>query len=83
MAAMADCDDELADVTKQLEHAQEKQKKLLQKRMAMQDVPDTWSTATETLVELLPDDEQYWTVSDKLRSTMDDACISKLWRVQK
>ena len=34
------------------------------------------------LVELEPDDVQYWDVSDQLQAAMGDAWISRLWRVQ-
>ena len=68
---------------KALEAAQKKQTELLQKRQTMQTVPPTWSSATqETLVEVQPNEEEYWQVADKLHKTMDDAWITKLWRVQ-
>ena len=34
------------------------------------------------MVELEPDDVQYWDVSDQLQASMGDAWISRVWRVQ-
>jgi ABC-type branched-subunit amino acid transport system substrate-binding protein len=45
--------------------------------------PDTWTIANDKiLVELAPEDEEYWTVASNLRETMPNSYISKLWRVQ-
>jgi hypothetical protein len=45
--------------------------------------PDTWTIANDKiLVELAPEDEEYWTVASNFRETMPNAYISKLWRVQ-
>jgi hypothetical protein len=47
--------------------------------------PDTWSNSDEILVEVTPDGpdiDQYWDVIERLRDTMTDAHISKLWRIQ-
>jgi len=75
-------DDELADVTDQVEAAKKKQASLIAARAKLQDTPETWSTTDKTLVSLPPEDGQYWDVAEKLRETMDDAHISELWRVQ-
>ena len=48
----------------------------------MQEKPDTWSDCDDILVEVPPDEDQYWQVAERLQETMDDAHISKLWRIQ-
>jgi hypothetical protein len=45
--------------------------------------PRTWTdSGDQILVQVAPEDEEYWTVHDKFRETMCDAHISKIWRVQ-
>jgi hypothetical protein len=87
--AFKEVDDELGDITQVLEKAKKRQQELLQRRMGINDVnlPDTWSDEPpdgggSVLVELEPDDVQYWDVSDQLQAAMGDAWISRLWRVQ-
>ena len=82
LKAMNNIDDELVGLDKTVEDAKAKQQLLIMKRFALQGTPTTWSDAKETLVEVPPDNEQYWQVCDKLKATMDNAWISKLWRVQ-
>jgi ABC-type branched-subunit amino acid transport system substrate-binding protein len=80
--AMNNIDDELAGLNQQVENAKKRQASLILKREELQDYPDTWSEAKETLVELTPQDEQYWFVQNKLHESMADGWISKVWRVQ-
>ena len=80
--AMNHIDDELAGLNQQVEDAKNRQASLILKREELQDFPDTWSDAKETLVEVTPMDEQYWFVQNKLHESMDDGWISKVWRVQ-
>ncbi|KAI2510261.1 hypothetical protein MHU86_4139 [Fragilaria crotonensis] len=75
-------DEQLARINEQVEDAKKRQNFLLLKREELQETPDTWSTSTDILIEVLPEDEQYWSVAKKLRQSMDDAWISKVWRVQ-
>ena len=59
MTEMEANDNELEDVTKQLEAAQRKQKELLAKRAQMQEVPATWDQRRpEVLVEVRPNVSQ-------------------------
>jgi len=45
--------------------------------------PETWDpSANEVLVDVSPYDDEYWMVNEKLKQSMNDAHISKLWRVQ-
>ena len=79
MLSIKNVDNELEDVTKQLEAAQKKQKELLAKRMGHQGAPKTWSSSSsETLVALQPTDTQYWDVAEQLRATMPDAWPTKV-----
>jgi hypothetical protein len=48
----------------------------------MTEKPDTWSDCDEILVEVPPDEDQYWQVAIRLQETMTDAHVSKLWRIQ-
>ena len=68
---MESLDDELENVNKALEAAKKKQQKLMRRRANIQEPPPTWSkTATDqgkVLIELEPNDKQYWAVSDQLR----------------
>lgn len=83
MEAMKNIDNELLDINEVVEEAKRKQASLIMKRAALQETPATWSNDTlDTLVPVPPEDEQYWAVLEKLRETMPDGHISKLWRVQ-
>jgi len=73
---------ELADIDKAVAKAKARQDALILQRGAEEKKPSNWTKSTETLVTVAPDDEQYWMVADRLRKTMPDAHISKLWRVQ-
>ena len=80
--AMKEIDNDLLNIDEMVEAAKKRQAELIERRAALQDVPDTWSNDIRTLVEVPPDDEQYWSVLERMRSTMPDVYISKLWRVQ-
>ena len=82
MDAMKNIDDELVDLDAQVEQAKRKKEALILQRSRLQEKPETWSDSDKILVEVAPEDGQYWAVSDRLRATMSDAHISKLWRVQ-
>lgn len=75
-------DGELLDIDKQVGDAKRRQESLILRRAQLQGLPDTWSDTDEILVSVNPDDEQYWTVLQRMRETMNDVHISKLWRVQ-
>jgi ABC-type branched-subunit amino acid transport system substrate-binding protein len=80
--AMNNIDDELAGLNLQAENTKKRQAALISQREELQDYPETWSEANETLVEVTPQDEQYWFVQNKLHESMHDGWISKVWRVQ-
>ena len=80
--AIDNIDEQLANINVQVEDAKKRQHDLLLKREELQEFPKTWSTSNDILIEVLPEDDQYWTVNAKLRQSMNDAWISKLWRVQ-
>lgn len=82
MQAMQEIDDEILDINGKVEAAKRRQATLMQKRAALIEKPDTWSASDEILVEVLPNDPQYWEVCNRLRGDMSDAHISKLWRIQ-
>jgi hypothetical protein len=82
MKAMQEIDDEIFDIDDKVEAAKRRQASLMQKRAALIEKPDTWSASKEILVEVLPNDPQYWAVCKRLRGDMSDAHISKLWRIQ-
>ena len=83
MSELANNDNKLIDVHKQLEDAKRKQKELLEKQLELRDLPPTWDeTRPEILVEVTPTDQEYWVVSDKLRETLPDGWISRVWRIQ-
>ena len=79
---MKSIDDQLMNLDLQVQDAKEKQEALIRKRAQLQDWPTTWSDSLDTLVDVLPTEDQYWDVHDRLKETMDDAYISRLWRVQ-
>jgi len=82
MEAMKRIDGELLDIDQQVEDAKRRQASLILQRAELQGLPDTWSDTLSTTVEVSPEDEQYWAVLDRMRESMDDAFISKLWRIQ-
>mmetsp|Transcript_18850 Transcript_18850/g.27339 ORF Transcript_18850/g.27339 Transcript_18850/m.27339 type:complete len:908 (+) Transcript_18850:1-2724(+) len=82
MEAMKTIDTELLDLDKQVEEAKRRQASLILQRANLQEMPSTWSSSGETLVEVTPDDDQYWSIHNKLKETMSNAWISKVWRVQ-
>ncbi len=82
MKEMQEIDDEIVDIDDKVEAAKRRQASLMQRRAALIEKPDTWSASAEILVEVLPNDPQYWAVCKRLRGDMSDAHISKLWRIQ-
>ena len=80
--ALKKVNDELLDLDKQVADAKKRQELLMLKRQELQEMPDTWTESLLTLVPVTETDEEYWTVHGKLRATMKDAHISKLWRIQ-
>ena len=83
-AAVAAVDGELEELEKKIEEAKAKQAELLKQRIANAAMPGTWDCSqTETLVEVLPTDAQYWDVHETFTKTMDtEAWLSKVWRIQ-
>ena len=82
LKAMKEIDTDLHDIDEMVEAAKKRQAELIERRAALQDAPKTWSNDIRTLVEVPPDDKQYWAVLDRMRETMPGVHISKLWRVQ-
>eukprot|EP00567_Pseudictyota_dubia_P002061 CAMPEP_0197465518 /NCGR_PEP_ID=MMETSP1175-20131217/64580_1 /TAXON_ID=1003142 /ORGANISM="Triceratium dubium, Strain CCMP147" /LENGTH=917 /DNA_ID=CAMNT_0043001535 /DNA_START=549 /DNA_END=3302 /DNA_ORIENTATION=- len=82
MKQMKGIDSELADLEEKVKQAKKRQASLIQQRAGLQETPSTWSDSTEMLVEVFPDNDEYWDVCGKLRETMDDAWITKVWRIQ-
>lgn len=82
MEEMKVIDDELLGIDDQVERAKLRKDSLILKRSALQDKPDHWCVSDKTLVEVEPNDDQYWDVTDRLQDTMSDAHVSKLWRIQ-
>lgn len=81
--AMNNIDIELGGIDEVIEKAMRRQKSLIMKRAALQDdTPSTWTKSLDTLVSVPPEDEEYWAVIEKIRITIPNAHISKLWRVQ-
>ena len=78
LKAMQEIDDEIVDIDDKVEAAKRRQASLMQKRAALIAKPDTWSASKETLVEVFPNDPQYWEVCNRLQKDMPDAHISKL-----
>jgi ABC-type branched-subunit amino acid transport system substrate-binding protein len=81
--------DELRSIDEQLSNLDDKVKatndhraKLLLKRQSLQLMPDEWSDSKDILVKILPHEEEYRKVEDKLIESMSDAHISTLWRIQ-
>lgn len=79
---MKNIDNELLDINQVVEEAKKRQASLIMKRAALQDTPSTWSDSLDTLVPVTPEDEEYWSIFEKLRQTIPDIHISSLWRVQ-
>jgi hypothetical protein len=85
MHDMQNVDSELDNVNKIIADAQKKAAELMARRAVMQEIPHTWDPRVpddQNIIELQPNDEQYWVVSDRLRETMQDAWVSKVWRIQ-
>ena len=82
MEAMKKIDGELLDIDEQVDQAKRRQESLILQRAQLQGMPDTWSETLDTIVEVPPEDEQYWAVLDCMSQSMDDVHISKLWRIQ-
>ncbi|KAI2489089.1 hypothetical protein MHU86_25503 [Fragilaria crotonensis] len=82
LGAIGNIDAQLADIGKQVEDIKDREKKLILEREKLQETPDTWSDSTDILIEVRPEDDQYWIVSGQLRQSMNDAWISKVWRIQ-
>jgi hypothetical protein len=71
-----------AEADEKVRREKEKRDALILERGKMER-PKTWTDCGEQiLVEVAPQDEEYWTVHNKFRETMCDAHISKIWRVQ-
>jgi ABC-type branched-subunit amino acid transport system substrate-binding protein len=75
---------EISTLDKGKKSDRSRRQELFQRRDTLTDAPPiTWSDSTESLlVEVQPHEEQYSKVLEKLRQGMNDANISKLWRVQ-
>jgi len=74
---------ELDDIDNAVEKAKRRRNDLILQRGALQEKPEIpWCDTDKTLVEVQPDNDQYWTVAERLQETMPDAHISKLWRIQ-
>jgi len=81
--AVKNIDNDLDDINKVVDDAKRQQASLIMKRAALQGgVPSTWVDSPDTLVPVTPEDEEYWAVFEKMRETIPDVHISKLWRVQ-
>eukprot|EP01046_Picozoa_sp_COSAG06_P035843 COSAG06_NODE_3894_length_4796_cov_13.479881_2_plen_362_part_00 len=83
-------DNKLIDMHKQLEEDQRKLKEKeqlfqeqLEERARLQGLPPEWDQKRqEILVEVPPDDKQYWDVMDELKATLEDGWLSCVWRIQ-
>jgi len=82
LKAMGKIDAELLDINNQVEVATKRQASLILKRAELLEIPGTWTNTNETIVDVTPNDSEYWDVFDKLKKTKPDAYISRLWRVQ-
>jgi ABC-type branched-subunit amino acid transport system substrate-binding protein len=82
IATMQKIDNELLSIDDKVESARLRRAQLFREREELQEKPDTWSDSKKILIEVLPHEEQYWKVNKKLQESMNDAYISKLWRVQ-
>lgn len=79
-------DNKLQDIEKIIRDAKEEQRRLMVQRAAQNEsTPGSWGPqpANGVLVEVPPEESQYWDVHDKFVDTMDgEAWLSKVWRVQ-
>jgi len=76
-------DSELVGLNETVDNARLKKAELIGKRAQLQSIPPNWDqTSRQTLNEIPPTDKQYWMVHKKLRDSMPDVYITKLWRVQ-
>jgi ABC-type branched-subunit amino acid transport system substrate-binding protein len=80
--AMQRIDSELVNLDDTVEAARIRKAQLIQERVLLQDKPINWSDSQSVIVNVAPHDEKYWAVLKELQSTMPDAYISSLWRVQ-
>jgi len=79
---LAQIDSELDDIDTQLEKAKKRQELLVLRRAELKSKPSRWTDSTDILIEVLPTEAEYWDVNERLKASMNDAHISKLWRIQ-
>uniref|UniRef100_A0A6V2BF44 WWE domain-containing protein n=1 Tax=Ditylum brightwellii TaxID=49249 RepID=A0A6V2BF44_9STRA len=85
MKHIQNIDTQLLSLDNQIEEAKRKKSDLMNQRWSVQGMPSTWSnnnSENKILVEVTHESDQFWSIHDKLRETMDDAWISKIWHVQ-
>ena len=75
-------DQDLDNIDQAVGDAQRRKQSLIMKRADILGTPSTWTESPDTLVQVKPDDEEYWQVLEKMRHTIPDVNISQLWRVQ-
>jgi ABC-type branched-subunit amino acid transport system substrate-binding protein len=80
--ALQQIDNELMNLDDTVEAARIRKAQLIQERVLLQDMPSKWSDSKAVIVNVSPQDEQYWSVLKELQDNMPDAHISSLWRVQ-
>eukprot|EP00579_Thalassiosira_antarctica_P016237 CAMPEP_0201944724 /NCGR_PEP_ID=MMETSP0903-20130614/53539_1 /ASSEMBLY_ACC=CAM_ASM_000552 /TAXON_ID=420261 /ORGANISM="Thalassiosira antarctica, Strain CCMP982" /LENGTH=763 /DNA_ID=CAMNT_0048487777 /DNA_START=171 /DNA_END=2460 /DNA_ORIENTATION=- len=80
--AVKNIDNDLDNINQVVDDAKKRQASLIMKRAALQGTPSTWIDSPDTLVPVTPEDEEYWSVFEKMRVTIPNVHISKLWRVQ-
>jgi len=81
--AVKNIDNDLDNINKVVDDAKKQRATLIMERAALQGgVPSTWVVSPDTLVPVTPEDEEYWSVFEKMRETIPDVHISMLWRVQ-
>ena len=80
--AMKKIDSELDDINQAVDKAKKRQELLIMERAALQKTPLTSSDSPDILVPVTPEDDEYWSVIEKMRITIPNVHISKLWRVQ-
>lgn len=81
-ATVEELQSKLSNLDDEVDAAVAKRNRLILERGNMMDKPDTWSDSDKVLVEVLPSEDQYWHVTNLLRETMNDAYVTKIWRVQ-
>ena len=80
--AVKNIDNDLDNINQVVDDAKKQQASLIMKRAALQGTPSTWIDSPDTLVPVTPEDEEYWSVFEKMRVAIPNVHISKLWRVQ-